>query len=781
MDPTTIPIEQLQQDVRATVEEALHLVRASGEALAASTAGREKTRFTKYESRLEQELKNVDSLELRIAVVAPMKAGKSTIINAVVGRDILPSRSAAMTAIPTEVAVTPSIRAPRLTFSRKLLDAIHHCEDALREHVRQQEWGSIQSALAVHPDSIRVAERLLKDDEPLLEGPIEEPQRIWDALLWVNDLNRLAAVLVPEAGITSRIPATEIARIEAPLSMLARDAMRAGNGRLVLIDTPGPDEWENNAFLQSVVQAQLDHCSGVLLVLNYTTLNNSAAGDLKKKVMETAQLTSVDNLLVVVNRIDQRKSDHDLSVQQVREFVGSHLGVAIDVESAVFETSAAWAFAAAHFLGERERRPSATLEELSPVVDPVLKELYPLEWESMKNEVPLDKLVERGQRLWAKSGFDRFLERAIARFASSAGEVCLRTALGVTTDVLRRVLQELELRAGALQSDSAALQKAINKLERDADALRKQRDTLQGNVRKKKKQLDDDLHAFLVALRKASKLAESDLTGGAESANPPFLPKRLIDKYLRKKKSLVFTSEKQALEAIDSAVLHGQQKITGALLLSQKELLRVIRERRDDIHQEAVAKAKPIVERAAEELGKGLAIRLELPEYEPPRIRLPEVTFDPDAVEITVPGKTRTVRVQKRVWWTLFLWNRWVEETVVDPATKATEYHVDLGRVAEAINASCGEMMRALESELKDFTHEQLGKSLDDYLAALQDVVEGFVGSLQSAKEQHRLGFEQQKAIGVALKDLTTRAAALHARCTELAAAMPRSAQRKVA
>lgn len=781
MNATSIPIEQLQQDVRGSVEEALHLVRESAAALANATAGREKKRFARFESRLEQELKNVDSLELRVAVVAPMKAGKSTIINAIVGQDVLPSRNAAMTAIPTEVVVTPSIDAPRLTFSERLRGAIHHCEDALREHLRQQDWESIQGSLAVHPDSIRVASRLLNDDAPLLDRPIEDTKRIWDALVWVNDLNRLASLLKPEAGITSRIPPTEVARIEAPLPMLARDAIRTGSGRLVLIDTPGPDEWENNAFLQSVVQAQLDHCSGVLLVLNYTALNNSAAGDLKKKVMETVALTSVENLLVVVNRIDQRKSDRDLTVQQVRDFVGSHLGVRIDVESAVFETSAAWAFAAAHFLCERERRPEATAEELAPVVEPVLKELYPLDWESMKDDIPLDKLVERGHRLWSRSGFDRFLERAIVRFASSAGEVCLRTALGVTADILQRVGQELELRAGALKVDSAALQQAIEKLERDATALRKQRELLQSSVRRKKKELDEEVDAFLARIRKASRLAESDLTGGTDEARPPFLPQKLVDKFLKKKKTLVFTSQKQAADAIESAVEHGQQKIGGALRLQQKELLQTIRQRRDDIHREAIAQAKPIVERAATELGKQLAIRLELPEYAPPRIQLPEVTFHPDPVEITVPGKTRTIRVHERSYRRLWLWKSTFDKKVVDPDTKVTEYHVDLGRVAAVINASCQALVSELEAALKAFIEEELGQSLDHYLTALHDVVTGFAGNLQSAKEQHRLGFEQQKTISAALKDLNERAAALHAHCADLAAAMPRSAQRKVA
>ncbi|MFN8969100.1 MAG: dynamin family protein, partial [Pseudanabaena sp.] len=53
--------------------------------------------YAQHAKSIENEITKVKNLELRMAIVAPMKAGKSTIINAIVGQDILPSRQQAMT------------------------------------------------------------------------------------------------------------------------------------------------------------------------------------------------------------------------------------------------------------------------------------------------------------------------------------------------------------------------------------------------------------------------------------------------------------------------------------------------------------------------------------------------------------------------------------------------------------------------------------------------------------------------------------------------------------
>jgi replication fork clamp-binding protein CrfC len=54
-----------------------------------------------WQEILNNEAQKVDKLEMVLAVVGTMKAGKSTTINAIVGSEILPNRNHPMTSLPT--------------------------------------------------------------------------------------------------------------------------------------------------------------------------------------------------------------------------------------------------------------------------------------------------------------------------------------------------------------------------------------------------------------------------------------------------------------------------------------------------------------------------------------------------------------------------------------------------------------------------------------------------------------------------------------------------------
>ncbi len=56
---------------------------------------------------LNNELRKISRLEMVLAIVGTMKAGKSTTINAIVGTEVLPNRNRPMTALPTLIRHTP--------------------------------------------------------------------------------------------------------------------------------------------------------------------------------------------------------------------------------------------------------------------------------------------------------------------------------------------------------------------------------------------------------------------------------------------------------------------------------------------------------------------------------------------------------------------------------------------------------------------------------------------------------------------------------------------------
>tara|TARA_R110002096_G_scaffold342549_2_gene535531 strand:+ start:2450 stop:2884 length:435 start_codon:yes stop_codon:yes gene_type:complete len=84
-------------------------------------------------SSCDQAIQNVTNLELRAAIVAPMSAGKSTIINAIVGESVLPVRNSAMTCVPTAIRFSGDSE-PRI----KLPEALQKDADSLSAWIRGQ-------------------------------------------------------------------------------------------------------------------------------------------------------------------------------------------------------------------------------------------------------------------------------------------------------------------------------------------------------------------------------------------------------------------------------------------------------------------------------------------------------------------------------------------------------------------------------------------------------------------------------------------------------------------
>ncbi|MEH2294355.1 hypothetical protein [Nostoc sp.] len=78
-------IQELQKDVIDLLEQVSSLMNHASTALSSDSTGK---KYAEFEQQVSQEIDKVRNLELRMAIVAPMKAGKSTITNAIIGQEI---------------------------------------------------------------------------------------------------------------------------------------------------------------------------------------------------------------------------------------------------------------------------------------------------------------------------------------------------------------------------------------------------------------------------------------------------------------------------------------------------------------------------------------------------------------------------------------------------------------------------------------------------------------------------------------------------------------------
>jgi ribosome biogenesis GTPase A len=123
---TSNPLKPNVQDLQTDVIELLGQISTlMYRASTALSSDRDSKKYAAFKKEVDDANRNVDKLELRMAIVAPMKAGKSTIVNAIVGQDILPSRNAAMTTLPTEIVFNAELLEPALRLSPEILVVMH--------------------------------------------------------------------------------------------------------------------------------------------------------------------------------------------------------------------------------------------------------------------------------------------------------------------------------------------------------------------------------------------------------------------------------------------------------------------------------------------------------------------------------------------------------------------------------------------------------------------------------------------------------------------------------
>lgn len=432
----------------------------------------------------------LDANEATIAVIGTMKAGKSTVINAVVGSEVVPSRDQPMTTFPTRVVHVPGKLIPELTFP--LARGFNALVSAIRkkDEVAAEAGEDLRDVL-IGPN----ARDLIGLLDQIRAGKIRFPTRIKghefvrEALGRTNDLTRLAVNLGvdPAVATPERLSFADIPSIEIEFEHLATLQSSAG-GRFALVDTPGPNEAGKNERLREIVRLQLAEASGIILVLNYNELGSSATSDLVA-TLEEIPASQAEQLTILANRFDQRGAN-SLSEDLVKRFacdqVETVMGAAPEkLAERVYPTSARFALRA-----HQARRAA----RLSMPIDP-LKGGWALEFADAgfgvswrrKPEVLVDPegLDDAIAEVWQQSGFEAALERTLIGSARNATLILLLGALGklrersepllemlnVRDSAFLRSLAELEALTKGLQSDLSNLDNCLGEAVRALDAI----------------------------------------------------------------------------------------------------------------------------------------------------------------------------------------------------------------------------------------------------------------------------------------------------------------------
>lgn len=219
------------------------------------------------ENDLNNALKALQEQKYQVAVIAAMKAGKSTFLNAVIGADILASEAESCTVCRTDVRHIETWQTPRLLEYREGQKRAFVVAEGDAGEIRQKFLDRTHYIRAnANPDNITRFE---------LEHPIE-------AISTFSSLN----------GFT-------------------------------LVDTPGPNEWESANFdttaLKKTALEALRTCNAIVFVLNYVSYRDNAVSKLFEELAENRGdflKQNTGNIYFILNKVDQ-KADKDRDIDDV--------------------------------------------------------------------------------------------------------------------------------------------------------------------------------------------------------------------------------------------------------------------------------------------------------------------------------------------------------------------------------------------------------------------------------------------------------------------------------
>lgn len=768
-------LEHFQQEVLHLLEDICTLMNDTQENLSIDNSGE---KYQQFHQQITEVSQTVADLQLRMSIIAPMKAGKSTIINAIIGQEILPSCAAAMTTIPTEIIFNQTLTEPILNLSQNTLTIFQDTYQAIQQKIQQLGIELSQEKIARYPHLTELLLAIHQTNNFPFSLQIKGRVAINQALTSLNHVIRLCSILEPLQEPLTQLQ--DIPCIHTPCLSSVKQESGQDFGNLVIIDTPGPNEAGENLKLTAVVEEQLRRSSIVLIVLDYTQLNNEAAEAIKKQVKPILELIGQDNLYVLVNKIDQRRQG-DMTPEQVKQFVLADLELSqLEDHHRVFEVAAIRAFSATKFLLEIQQHPEIKLNEMT-TAEALAQEVFGIDWEEELETTSVEILAKKANTLWKKSGFAPFLDRAIQALMISAAPRCLNSALNLSRHRLLELKDDLNLRSKAISQDAVKLQSEVKALEADLAHLESCRDRLT-QIERVKIGLQDNLETILTQLKQEAIIkledyfVETDYDRGdlfkkadiktreillTNIGNFELFPKWVSDNLksnLEYKTAGIaaFKTEAEAEQFAQKAIRWAKQRLDNLLLKVRENTEAKIEISRQEIHDFLVKETQPIIERAKLRLQENFEINLVLPT---PGIHSEaELNLEKKLVKT----KTRLIEqgleeriIKTRAWYYWFgIVPFYRQETYQKPYKKESYYTVSLHELVEQINNLIDKYLDDTQQKIIVYLNDELQQQVEEFFTNLDSYLGSYLDNLKQSQSDRQLSLEQREKLARNLGDL---------------------------
>ncbi len=452
--------------------------------------GEQKQTFDKYSTPKEIEVlsgekKKLANLEMVLAIVGTMKAGKSTSINAIVGNEVMPNRNRPMTAIPTLIRHRQGLTVPILNFHN--YKPISNLLELLKKEILKQKdkTEGLKKDKKDNDDIKEILNFISSGAKP--KEKYEGPEEIFEFLKILNDLVRICNEYDVDFPFTDYDEIHELPVIEIEFSSLKE--LENPGGVLTLLDTPGPNE-SKQKHLKTMLKEQMKKASAVLAVLDYSQLKSEADEEVREYLREISEV-SKGRLFALVNKFDEKDRNCD-DESSVKKFISQDLlkGI-LEEENNIYPVSAKLGFLANKALYELEINGCLPDIKENPWVKDFAKEAFGSRWENKLNDV--DEAKECAEALWKESLFQKPLEEIIEHSYNKSAIFAIDSSASKLLDTASRIENFLNTRDGALSKDIKELQKQIDSLQNDIERVEESEKNIKKSSGKMLKKLDEEI------------------------------------------------------------------------------------------------------------------------------------------------------------------------------------------------------------------------------------------------------------------------------------------------
>ncbi|WP_163598702.1 dynamin family protein [Moraxella catarrhalis] len=491
-----------------------------------------------------------------LAVVGTMKAGKSTTINAIVGREIMPNRNRPMTALPTLICHNAEQHTPKLKINSSTLNGFLN---TIRPSISQL---NIKDDYQDNKDMIELIEFI--DSGKKFQDECMGEENIFEFLKQLNDLVRLAKH-IENHDSSIKFPFDDYKNFKnLPMIEVAFNITvdTDTNGRFMLLDTAGPNEAGQEELITSL-EEQLERSSAVMVVLDYTQLNSQAEADIKAQIDKIPTIQK-NRLFALVNKFDQKNANSDDKDSTKKHIFNNLLKDKIELDN-IYPISAYDTY-----LGYRM---TTALKSEKPAYDAInwvgdlASKLYGRRPEQTYNVITPEELAKDIQDLLDDSLMQEPIEKVIINMQKNAPLIAIQSALVEANDVFNNLNNKLNIgnmfaeKGEMTQKEIDELNQTITSLENRLADLQADREKISNKIEQVKQDIDKNIN----------------LDGKIELLNNQV--KLTIDEYLGR--------ENEDIKQEQDELVRKNQGLGYLLRLARKETLRKEREELDKLRERA--------------------------------------------------------------------------------------------------------------------------------------------------------------------------------------------------